>query len=113
MSSLIRGITVRLYVSTQTGVDAFNAPIYAEYPVFIENVLVSPVGTEDIVAGTQLYGKKAVYELSIPKDDTHDWQDKRVEFFGQMWRTFGIPMQYVGQNVPLDWNIKVKVERYG
>ena len=79
----------------------------------VENVLVSPVSAEDLVGETQLNGKRAVYELCIPKGDNHDWQDKRVEFFGQMWRTFGIPLQWIEQNVPLGWNIKIKVERYG
>ena len=79
----------------------------------VENVLVSPVSAEDLVGETQLNGKRAVYELCIPKGDNHDWQDKRVEFFGQMWRTFGIPLQWIEKNVPLDWNIKIKVERYG
>ena len=37
---MIRGMTVVLYVRTQTGTDAFNAPIYAEHPVEVENVLV-------------------------------------------------------------------------
>ena len=113
MASLIQGITVRLYEPTQTGVDAFNSPIYSEQPVDVENVLVSPVSAEDLVGETQLNGKRAVYELCIPKGDNHDWQDKRVEFFGQMWRTFGIPLQWIEQNVPLDWNIKIRVERYG
>ena len=113
MVSLIKGTTVRLYERTQVGVDAFNAPVYDEHPVDVENVLISPVGSEDVVTDTQLYGKKEVYELCIPKGDTHDWTDKRVEFFGKMWHVFGGPLQWIDQNVPLEWNIKVKVERYG
>lgn len=113
MASLIQGITVLLYEPTQTGTDSFNHPVYTEQPVAVENVLVCPVGTDDLTDETQLYGKKAEYELCIPKGDTHDWQDKRVEFFGQMWRTFGLPLKWIKENVPLDWNMKIKVERYG
>ena len=36
-----------------------------------------------------------------------------VEFFGQKWRTYGGVQQYIEELVPLDWNKKVKVERYG
>lgn len=102
-----------LFQTTKTGVDAFNAPIYSEVPVTIDNVLVTPVNTKDIIDGVQLYGKHAVYELCIPKGDSHDWEDKTVEFFGQKWRTFGFPLRLIEENVPLAWNMKVKVERYG
>lgn len=113
MASLIQGITVLLYEPTQTGTDSFNHPVYTEQPVAVEDVLVCPVIADDLVSETQLHGKKAEYELCIPKGDSHDWQDKRVEFFGQMWRTFGFPLQWIEENVPLDWNMKIKVERYG
>lgn len=113
IASMIKGIPVTLYQTTKIGVDAFNAPIYSEEPVTVDNVLVTPVKAEDIISGVQLYGKHAVYELCIPKDDSHDWEDKTVEFFGQKWRTFGFPQQWIPENVPLSWNVKVKVERYG
>ena len=53
------------------------------------------------------------YELCIPKGDAHSWDDVTVEFFGQKWRTYGGVQQYIEELVPLDWNKKVKVERYG
>jgi hypothetical protein len=112
-ASMIKGIPVTLYIPTKTGVDPFNAPIYSDNPVTIENVLVAPVTTEDIISNLQLYGKRAVYELCIPKEDSHNWEDKTVEFFGQKWRTFGFPQKWIDENVPLSWNLKVKVERYG
>lgn len=113
MASLIRGTTILLYERTQTGVDAFNCPVYAENPVEVGNVLICPASTDDIVGDTQLHGKHAVYELCIPKDDTHVWEDRTVEFFSKKWRTFGIPQQWIPENLPHDWNMRVKVERYG
>lgn len=113
MASLIKGITVTLYEKTVAGEDALKNPVYEEAPVKVENVLVSPVGTEDIAADLQLYGKRAVYELSIPKGNVHIWEDRRVDFFGHKWKTFGFCQQYITQNVPLDWDRKIKVERYG
>lgn len=113
MANLIHGIPVTLYEQIQTGIDAFRHPVYTEQPVTVENVLVCPVSAEDLVSELQLHGKRAEYELCIPRGDSHDWQDKRVEFFGQMWRTFGFPLQWIEENVPLDWNMKIKVERYG
>ncbi|MEG2843511.1 MAG: hypothetical protein RR900_08485 [Ruthenibacterium sp.] len=113
MAAQIKGITVTLYERTQTGKDAFGAPIYGKNPVRVENVLVTPVAASDIVNDLQLYGKRAEYELCIPKGDTHDWEDCSVSFFGQSWRVFGAPIEYIDALVPLAWNKKVKVERYG
>ena len=113
MVSLIKGITVKLYEKVPIEKDAFKHPVYGEWPVEVENVLVQPVSTEDIVAELQLSGKKAVYELSIPKEDTHNWEDRTVEFFGQKWKTFGFCLQLITENVPLDWDRKIRVECYG
>ena len=111
--ALIKGITVTLYEKTRSGVDDFNAPVYTETPVQVENVLVTPVSTEDVINDLQLYGKRAVYELSIPKGDAHEWEDRTVEFFGHKWRTFGFCCEWIEENLPLRWNKKIKVERYG
>lgn len=109
----IRGIPVILYDRVQTGTDDFHAPVYSETPVTVENVLVCPVSTQDIITDFQLYGKRAEYELCIPKEDTHTWEDRVVDFFGQKWHTFGIPQQWQESQLPLAWNKRVKVERYG
>lgn len=108
----MRGITVTLYEQTQTGTDAFNAPVYEETPVEVENVLVAPASTAEILDNVNLYGRKAVYTLAIPKGDTHDWDNVRVDFFGRSWRTFGIPTEGIEALIPLSWNKKVMVERY-
>ena len=113
MASLIKGIPVILHVKAVSGEDAFKNPVYTEEPVTVKNVLVTPAGTEDIVGDVQMEGKKAVYELSIPKGDSHTWEDCVVEFFGQKWKTFGFCTRYITELVPLDWDRKIKVERYG
>jgi hypothetical protein len=98
---------------TKTGTDPFGNPIYEETDIVVENVLVSPTSTDDIVNQLTLTGKKAVYTLAIPKGDTNDWEDKEVKFFGKRWRTFGFPIEGIEDLIPLDWNKKVMVERYG
>jgi len=110
---MMKGITVKLAQLSQTGTDDFNRPVYEESLIDIENVLVSPAGTDAVVNDLQLYGKHLAYELYIPKEDDHDWTDTRVQFFGQTFRTYGMPEQWIGDNVPLNWNKRVKVERYG
>ena len=110
---MIHGITITLYERNQTGKDAFGAPILEETPVEVSNVLIGEPTTEDLIHELQLYGKRLAYTLGIPKGDAHNWQDATVEFFGQKFRTYGDVTQGIEKMIPLSWNKKVKVERYG
>lgn len=109
----IKGITIILVDKVKTGTDPFGTPIYEDQDIEVENVLVSPTSSDDIVNQMTLTGKKAVYTLGIPKGDMHVWEDKEVKFFGERWRTFGFPTEGIEDLIPLDWNKKVMVERYG
>jgi len=108
----MKGITVVLYEETKTGEDIFGAPIFEESAVAVENVLVAPTSSDDLVTEQNLYGKTSVYTLAIPKGDNHDWSNKKVEFFGQTFKTFDVPVKGIDDLIPLDWNMKVKVEQY-
>lgn len=107
---MIKGITVTLYTRTKTGVDAFNAPVYTETPVVVDNVLVAPLSDEEILDTLNLTGRRAKYQLGIPKGDTHTWEGCEVEFFGERWRVIGQPTSGIDDLIPLRWNKKVKVE---
>ena len=78
---MIKGIPVKLYERTASGTDTFGHPIYTETPVTVEDVLVAPASTTEVLDMLNITGKKAVYNIAIPKGDTHDWQDCRVDFF--------------------------------
>lgn len=108
----IKGIPVKLSVRTQTGIDDFNRPIYETSQEVVENVLVGEPSAEDVVNELNLSGKRIAYVLAIPKGDTHVWEDTEVEFWGMTFKTVGIPTQGIDDNIPLQWNKKVKVERY-
>lgn len=108
----ITGITVILHERVKTGLDPFEAPIYEEKTAEVENVLVAPASSTEVIDSMQLYGKKATYNLAVPKGDTHNWQDARIEFFGEEWLSFGIPIEGIEENIPTDWNKKVQVARY-
>ncbi len=111
--TLIKGIPVVLVKEVQIGEDPFGKPICEPIEEVVENVLVAPATTDDIVNTQDLTGKKAVYTLAIPKGDTNNWEDAVVRFFGQEWRTFGYSLEGIEANIPLAWNKKVMVERYG
>lgn len=112
-TSLIKGITVALTVKTQSGTDAFNAPIYTTSTVNVDNVLVEPISTDDIISDTNLEGKISDVRLCIPKGDTNNWENTTVEFFGHQWETYGFEQQWIEENVPLMWNRKIRCKRIG
>ena len=91
---MIKGIPVKLYERTASGTDTFGHPIYTETPVTVEDVLVAPASTTEVLDMLNITGKKAVYNIAIPKGDTHDWQG-------------------IEENIPGRWNQRWMVERYG
>ena len=113
MELMIQGIPVILYEKKIIGKDEFDHPMYQEIPVTVENVLVAPSSTTEILDTLTLTGKKAVYNIAIPKGDNHTWQDCRVDFFGMSWQVIRFPQQGIEANIPLKWNQKWQVALYG
>lgn len=111
--TLIKGTTIILWAKAQIGTDGFGQPIYEEVAEEVANVLIGEPTTDEITDTINLTGKKLAYTLAIPKGDEHEWRNRRITFFGEDFRTIGEPVQGIEENIPLDWNKKVKVERYG
>lgn len=109
---IIKGTTIIIVVRTQTGVDGFGHPVYAETEETVDNVLIQPLSTDDAIAELNLTGKHILYNLGIPKGDNHDWTNTKVKFFGKTFATVGIPLEGIESMIPLDWHKKVKVELY-
>ena len=106
----MRGITVSLAVKTAGAPDPLGAPTWTTAWADVENVLVAPVSSEDLLETYNLYGKRAAYTLAIPKGDAHVWEDTEVRFFGRTFRTIGVPIGGIDALIPLSWNQKVQVE---
>ena len=105
---------VLLYNQVDTGEkDKTNRPIMTETVTRVSGVLIAPVSMEEVVNTINLTGKKAVFQLAIPKGDQNDWENAKVRFWGKNYRTIGIPEEGMEENIPLKWNRKIKVERYG
>lgn len=109
----MKGVTVLLHVKTQTSTDAFGAPVFTDTTIPVDNVLIGEPSSEQIVQELSLHGKHLAYVLAIPKGDENTWTDTEVEFFGEKFKTYGEPTQGIEALIPLSWNKKVKVERYG
>ena len=109
----MRGIAVTLYDRSKIGTDELNQPIYDETPVVVDNVIVAPLNDTEVLETYNLTGRRAEYQLGIPKGDTHEWTaGKKVRFFDEDWRIIGMPTLGIEVMIPLSWNAKVKVERY-
>lgn len=80
----LKGVTVTLIDKVEAGKDPFGKPIYKDQPIEIENVLIAPTSSDDIIDQLTLTGKKAVYTLAIPKGDSHDWTNKEVQFLEKL-----------------------------
>lgn len=103
---------VTLHVKTQTSVDAFNNPVYADDTAVVTGILIGRPESEAETRALDLYGKRLAYSLGIPKGDSHDWTDAVVEFWGQTFKTFGFPETANQANIPGPWGSVVMVERY-
>ena len=109
----MKGITVTLYDEIETGTNSFGEPVYEKTAIEVDNVLVAPASPQEVLDSDNLYGKKVEYTLGIPKEDTHNWQDRTIEFWGENWESFGIPTKGIDSLVPTKWNMKVMVMRRG
>ena len=113
---MITGIPIEILVKTETGVDAFNKPVYEEVPETVQNVLVGQPSTNEVLEVFNLTGRRAAYWLGIPKGDTHDWELAKVILpapFAGKYQAIGTPVSGIESNIPLSWNTKVLVEKYG
>lgn len=110
--AIIKGQVVKLHEKTIIGHDPFGAELYSEQIIDVDNVICEPASNDDVLSELQMTGKHVVYILHIPKGDTHNWKDSVIEFNGDTWKTFGDCLVWDETMTPLEWNKKVKVERY-
>jgi hypothetical protein len=112
----MKTVTIQLIKKTETGIDDLNQPIYEDEIIDVSGVLVGEPSTDDIANSMSLYGKQVKYTLAIPKGDANEWVDTEVVLpnpFDGRYRTIGYPTAGIEANIPLRWNKKVMVERYG
>lgn len=110
---MLKGIDVTVYRKVETGRDALNSPIYAETTEVIHDVLVSPASENEALETVNLYGRKAIYTLALPKGTDDSLEGCCIEFFGKKWRVIGTAIKGIEAMIPLRWNAKIRVEAYG
>lgn len=110
-AAVLKGTTVTLYEREEVGKDDLNRPVYEETAVEVENVLIGHPSDQEIIDVLNLTGRRLSYVLSIPKGDSHEWTNRKVSFFGKDFQVIGEPTEGLLGLTPLDWNLKVRVER--
>ncbi len=109
----LKGETVTLWIPQSSEVDPFGKEIErSPEAVEIEDVLITPGASAEILDSTDLEGHVIQYTLHIPKADDHDWAHRKVTIRGKDYRTIGEARYYTEANVPLRWNGEIGVERY-
>ncbi len=117
---MIKGTTCELYGipangRAQSGEPAADPALYKT----AENVLVTPVSSGDRADSGPAIAASAVYELSFPKSLQMNELDGvlaegciRLPLFSgdTEYVPAGAPYEYIEANVPLFWNIKLKVQ---
>lgn len=113
----MRGETVILYEETPNGTLPTGEITYEVTPVEVHDVLIGEPSSEELLSSVDLYGKSLRVILGIPKGDTHDWVNKRVDWtdaYGNThsFITFGYPITGVEANIPTRWHMKVRCAQY-
>lgn len=85
MAQLIKGADILLYDGS--------------IPETVHNVLIGEPSAD---------GKN--YTLGIPMGDQHIWTDRKIGFFGRVFRTVGLPAKGIEANIPLLWGQNVRAE---
>lgn len=111
-AAVIKGITVELIKEVATDTDRFGNPITEKTTVNVDNVLIKPLSTDEQITDFNFYGKKSVYELCIPKGDTNEWENRKVNFFGKTWLVISPASETIDAMTPLEWNKHFKVALY-
>ena len=112
----IHGIDIQIIVKSQTGTDRFNQPVYTETAETVHNVLVGQPTADEVTETYNLTQKKVEYVIAVPKGDAHKWENTKVILpppFSGTFFTVGYPTAGIEEMIPLEWNKKVKLVRYG
>lgn len=113
---MITGETVTLERYTKGPPDAMGDPTLIPSTEDIENVLIDPGSTKDLMSGNSNTsirpdGSIVVYTLHIPKGyETYSFRGCRFKVRGDWMEVIGDPTYYVPKNTPGEWNYQVEVK---
>lgn len=104
------GETVEVETTVQAGKDSFGNAIYESKFVPVENVLVAPSSTTNVIDTTRPNGANVVYQLYFPKGFDLPLMNKKIKVRNEVFRVIGDPKPYPVENTPTPWFMEVEVE---
>ena len=109
---MIRGETV--FVKRRLEDDAEDSqgnsePSHEEYGTAIEDVLVAPGATSDIVDSIRPDGKQIAFTLYFPKSYEHDLTSALIYVRDEKFTVVGSPRPWCPDMTPGKWNLVVGV----
>jgi len=111
VDGLLEGETVVVIQRAEVGRGAGNTPIYTTVEETVDNVLISPASTDDVIESNRPDGTELVWNLDFPKTFTGPLRGCRVRVRGEEFHVVGDPRPYLPTLTPGQWNRPVKVER--
>lgn len=77
----------------------------------VQNVVVTPGATSDVLDSTRPDGTRVTFTLGFPKSFTASLRGCRCVVRGVECAVIGDPQPYTAENVPGAWNYTAEVER--
>ena len=107
---LIAGETVTVRTPT-IGYDEHMEVVESWSARPVENVIVTPGATSDVLDSTRPDGTRVDFTLGFPKTFTASLRGCRCVVRGIECAVIGDPQPYTAENVPGAWNYTAEVER--
>lgn len=105
----MRGETVYVEDVLETGADPFGNPLFERFERAVDNVLVAPGDTEDVIESNRPDGAEVRYTCYFPKTFDEVLENRRVKVRGEWLDVIGSPDHFDKLNCPTDWWEVVKV----
>ena len=107
---LIAGETVAVRTPT-IGYDEHMEEVVTWEDTTVQNVVVTPGATSDVLDSTRPDGTRVAFTLGFPKTFTEPLRGCRCVVRGTEYAVVGDPQPYTAGNVPGAWNYTAEVER--
>lgn len=109
---LLTGETVVVERRQEVGRDPGNAPIYEWVPETVDDVLVTPGASTDVIESNRPEGVEVGWTLGFPRGYPATLRGARVSVRGQEPApVIGDPQHLTDANTPGRWTMPVEIER--
>lgn len=105
----MRGETVCVHARVQTGTDDLNDAVWEDVELEVDNVLVAPGASQDVVSSMRPDGVQVRYTLYFPKTFDGRLEHCSIDVRGERLDVVGSPRRFDKVNCPTEWWMVVEV----